>query len=176
MTAITGGRAVVGGLVGREVAEGDVGRTAPLHLSRRGHPARVAPQEQLQHHRGVVGRGAVEALIGGVDGTEVEQFVDGFCDETGRVVLWQPVVDGGGQEELLGWVVGAERPCPPRCSTGSSLRAGVVGGEQLVGGPGRLMDKFSPTTRDFASTATTRTRWSRTTFGDSISSVTLARL
>ena len=68
-------------------------------------PGRVGEQQELEHHGGVIGRGARGLYVAVVDRRQVEQLVDHLGDEAGLVVLGQPVVERGRQQERLGLVV-----------------------------------------------------------------------
>ena len=117
-------RAVVRSRVRTEPAEGHVDMATPFHLPRAGDPGRVGEEQELEHHGGVIGRSARGLRVGVVDAVQVEHVLDHLGNEAGLVVLGQPVVEGGREEEGLGLVVVAEALVDP--------------GRELVGGPDRL--------------------------------------
>ncbi len=101
-------RAAVGRLVRCQPSKGDVALAAALDLARGGDPGRVAVEQQLQHHSRLIGRGARGGLIGGVDRGEVEEVLHYFGDKARLVVLVEPVIERGWQQEALTLVVAAK--------------------------------------------------------------------
>lgn len=102
-----GDRAEVRGLVGGQKPECHV--VGALALDRPGgaDTGGVAVNQQAHHQPGVMGRVAALLGVGGQDRGEVEYLVDQVCDEPGEVVLGQPVVQRGRQQQDL---VRVERP------------------------------------------------------------------
>ena len=99
--AKAGDRRVVGPLVGRDHAEGDVLDQALLCPPRGALADRVGVEKEGDHHLGVVG-GAAPAVVA-VAGEERREInvLDRIEHEPGEVIVRKPLAQVGGQEHLL---------------------------------------------------------------------------
>jgi len=124
MPAEPGGRAGAERLAGREEPERHVVRAASLHVARGGHPARIAPQQELQQLRGAVGQGTAEI---GVSGIEIEKLFDGFADGANLVILGEAAVERRCQQKQPSWVrVAEDTISPDGGATGAENRREVL--------------------------------------------------
>ena len=89
-------RRVIGPLLRRDHAVGDVLLAGPLDRPRRPHPARVGVEQQRHHHRRLIGRSAVP--VGAIDRVERRQvqLLDGVDDKPREMTLRQPLTASGG--------------------------------------------------------------------------------
>ena len=141
--------AVVGGGVAPQPAEGHVDVAPPLHLPGAGDPGRVGEEQELEHHRRVIGRSARGLDVGVVDAERSSMVVDHLGDEAGLVVLGQPVVERGRQQERLGLVVVAEALVAP-AGTSRAGTGPVSTSKSLSPTRSSAMGKFSQTRRRIA--------------------------
>ncbi len=94
-------RRVIGPLLGRQDAEGDVFLTRPLDHARGPEPARVRIEQQRHHHRRVIGRPAPSVLtVGDIEPVEIH-LADGVDDEPREVPFRQPLSDIGRHQKRL---------------------------------------------------------------------------
>ena len=68
--------AVVGCCVRTQPAKGHVGVATPFHLPRTRDSDRVGEEQKLEHHGGVIRRGARGLGVGVIDAVQVEHVVD----------------------------------------------------------------------------------------------------
>ena len=94
---------VVGVLVRRQHAVGDLLVGGPLDLAGGRLAGAVGVHQELHHQGRVVRRLAppVAGLVGREDRGEVQRVVHHVADEAREVILRQPVLEGRGQQEQL---------------------------------------------------------------------------